>query len=174
MKVQAINNRGKYNYQQNQNYNKKVNPSFTALKSVVYDGKFCPQVFIDDAKIVKGLLDNPAFQRFYAKYDVRVKFDRSSYAVRNVRLYLYCKEALEDSKPNNMFQKIKNFFKVDKEDKRDEYRFFFNSESDRFNTLSEAELEDNIYYAKERLILKKQEAEEHAEILKSIEEAFEK
>ena len=171
MQVQAINNRGKYNYQQNQNY-KKVNPSFTALKSVVYDGKFCPHTFIDDAKIVKGLLNNPAFQKFYTKYDVKVMFDKASYADREVRLYLYCKEPLEDSKPNNMFQKIKNFFKADKEDKRDEYRLYFSSKFDRFNTLSETKLEEEIDFAKERLIFRKQRAEEHAEILKSIKETL--
>ena len=164
MQVQAINN----NYQQNQNY-KKVNPSFTALKSVVYDGKFCPNTFIDDAKIVKGLLNNPAFQKFYTKYDVKVMFDKASYADREVRLYLYCKEALEDSKPNNMFQKIKNFFKADKEDKRDEYRLYFSSKFYKFNTLSETKLEEEIDFAKERLIFKKQRAEEHAKILESIE-----
>ena len=169
MQVQAINNRGKYNYQQNQNYNKKVNPSFTALKSVVYEGKFCPHTFIDDAKIVKGLLNNPAFQKFYTKYDVKVMFDKLCYEDREVSLYLYCKEALEDSKPNNMFQKIKNFFK---EDKRDEYRLYFSSKFDRFNTLSETKLEEEIDFAKERLIFRKQEAKEHAEILKSIEKAL--
>ena len=168
MKVQAINNRGIYNYQQNQNY-KKVNPSFTELKSVVYGGKFCPHTFINDAKMVKGLLDNPAFQKFYTKYDVRVMFDKCSDTDKNISLFLYCKEALEDSKPNNMFQKIKNFFK---EDKRDEYELFFISQFDKLVTLSETKLEEEINFAKERLISRKQEAKDHAEILKSIEKAL--
>ena len=170
MQLQAINNRGKYNYQQNQNY-KKVNPSFTALKSVVYEGKFCPHTFINDAKMVKCLLDNPAFQRFCTKYDVRVMFHKCSYTDKNAGLFLYCKEALEDSKPNNMFQKMKNFFK---EDKRVEYELFFISQFDKLITLSETKLEEKINFAKERLIPRKQEAKDHAEILKSIEKALQK
>lgn len=175
MKVQSINNRGKYNYQQNQNY-KKVNPSFTALKSVVYDGRFCPYTFIDDAKMVKDLLDNPAFQKFYTKYDVRVIFDKFAEKSKDITLYLYCKKALKDSKPNNIniFQKIKNFFNADKKDKRIEYELCFNSKFDKFNTLSETKLEDGIDLAKKRLISRKQEEEKHAEILKSIEESLKK
>ena len=68
--------------------------------------------------------------------------------------------------------KIKNFFKADKEDKRDEYRLYFSSKFDRFNTLSETKLEEEIDFAKERLIFRKQRAEEHAEILKSIKETL--
>ncbi len=163
MQVQSINN----NYQQNQNYKQKVNPSFTALKSVNYKGYFFPESQLDHTKMVKGLLDNPAIQRFYKKYDVRVLFDKPSYEMEGVNLHLFCKDTLKDNKPNNLFQKIKNFFK---EDERDEYELFFNSKFDNFNTLSETKLEEEINLAKEILISNKQDEEEIAEMLKSIEE----
>ena len=168
MKVQAINS----SYRQNQkhNYNQKANPSFTALKGVAYRGLFRPDMSLRDAKMVKGLLDNPAFQKFSTKYDVFAEFFISRFENTNdVYLYLYCKEALEVSKRKNMFQKIKNFFKTDKKDKRDVYQLFFNSKYDSFNTISETELEKEFNRSKKCLIAKKQDAEKHAEILKSIE-----
>ena len=110
MQVQAINNRGKYNYQQNQNYKQNVNPSFTALKSVNYKGYFFPESQLDHTKMLKGLLDNPAFQKFYTKYDVEVLFSKLSYEIDGIDLQLFCKDALKDNKPNNLFQKIKHFF----------------------------------------------------------------
>ena len=161
MQVQSINN----NYQQNQNYKQKVNPSFTALKSVSYNGYFSPKSILQHTKMVKGLLDNPAFQKFYTKYDVKVQFSQLSQD--SVDLHLFCKDALKDNKPNNMFQRIKQFFKTDE---RDEYKLIFNSESDNFNTLSETKLEEELIYAKKSLISSKQEEEEIAEMLKSIEE----
>ena len=171
MQVQAINNRGKYNYQQNQNYKQKVNPSFTALKSVNYNGYFFPEFQLDHAKMVKGLLDNPAFQKFYTKYDVEVLFSKLSYEIDGIDLQLFCKDALKDNKPNNLFQKIKRFFK---EDERDEYELFFNSKFDNFNTLSETKLEEKINLAKEILISSKKDEEKIAEILKSVEEKLKK
>ena len=76
---------------------------------------------------------------------------------------------MKDNKPNNLFQKIKLFFK---EDERDEYELFFIAHFDKLITLSETKLEEQINFAKERLISRKQEAKEHAEILKAIEKAL--
>ncbi|MCQ2743389.1 MAG: hypothetical protein MJ230_01150 [bacterium] len=63
MQVQSINN------------NNNNNMNFKALKGLKYVNSFNPNRKLDDAKIVKAVIESPAVQEFAKKYDFMARFD---------------------------------------------------------------------------------------------------
>ena len=104
--------------QQTQNYNQRINPSFTALNRINYGRAFCPSLEKEHALMVRAFLKNPAFKNFCEKFDVEANF----YLFPEGHfLALYFKKRFE--KPKNLFEKCINFFS---EDRRKEYYIDFN------------------------------------------------
>lgn len=101
MQVQSINN------------NNNNNMNFKALKGLKYVNSFNPDRRLDDAKIVKAVIDSPAVQEFAKKYDFMARFDRYIFQYYFTGDPLYSLEFLPVPVPVKQKQEssIFNFFK---------------------------------------------------------------
>lgn len=115
--------------QQNQNYNQKINPSFTALNRINYGEAFCPSSNKEHALMVKAFLNNHAFKKFCEKFDVEANFN---FFDEGHFLALYFKKRF--NKPKNLFEKCIDIFR---EDRRKEYCIDFNLDEHDISKISQ-------------------------------------
>lgn len=87
--------------------------NFKALKGLKYVNSFNPDRRLDDAKIVKAVIDSPAVQEFAKKYDFMARFDRYIFQYYFTGDPLYSLEFLPVPVPVKQKQEssIFNFFK---------------------------------------------------------------
>ena len=149
---------------QNHNHNQKFNPSFKALKKIIYN-----RSSLDDALFLNTFIKKPGIKRFCEKYDVIVRYYTCLDGSKTMDFD--CRDVLKGSERNSMLQKIINFFKPDN---RKLYEFYYNSKNEDLYELTESKLEDSIFWAKQALLYKEESAKFLEETRKSIDKVIKK